>query len=306
MSALYDCLIERDLDAIPAAARAFLETSPAEDLWTAVARFAVLSYAPSQHAKRAVMAVRAVHDLREEAGERWVDWIVECARYAAESRQPWSEPPMLDPPEVDPSQPPNVEELRAAIETKDRPRAEQWLAARVDDADGDLRAVARGDALLLTDAVLALAPHLGEKGRYALLRIAIWEMLAGNSEELPAESLDALIAKAIAENGSLESVRNVLLVCSQGCHPERERGTWAGGGERHGPSATTHPGPSLTLGMTGFVAKPLHPYHLARDYAQTLLAHAARLPQNANIDGFLAAVRDNLERGEGYEDWTLA
>src|SRR5881392_3117710 len=35
------------------------------------------------------------------------------------------------------------------------------------------------------------------------------------------------------------------------CHPERERGIWAGGrgeNERFAPSA--HPGPSLTLGVT--------------------------------------------------------
>jgi hypothetical protein len=97
-SALYEPLIERDLAAIPAAARAFADAHSPDDLWIAVTRFAVLAYVPSQHAKRAVMACRAAHDLREELGERWIDMIIECARYAAESRPPWSEPPILDPP----------------------------------------------------------------------------------------------------------------------------------------------------------------------------------------------------------------
>src|SRR5207237_261268 len=34
------------------------------------------------------------------------------------------------------------------------------------------------------------------------------------------------------------------------CHPERERGTWAGGGAQLEPRATHPPGPSLTLLMT--------------------------------------------------------
>jgi hypothetical protein len=233
----------------------------------------VLAYAPSQHAKRAVMAARAAHDLRDAMGERWTDLIIECARYAAESRQPWSEPPIPDPPVVDDAQPRDIEELRAAIDAKDRPRAERWLAARVDDADDDLRTVARGDALLVTDAVLALAPLLGDKGRYALLRIAIWEMLADNSEEPSRESLEALIANAIAEKGSLESVRKVLIASSSPLPAFRREGQGEG----------------------------LEPYRLARDYAQTLLVHAAGLPEP-----LLAAVRENLEKGESFEEWSFA
>jgi hypothetical protein len=268
VSALYEPLIERDLEAIPAAVRAFLETHSAEELWVSIARFAVLAYAPSQHAKRAVMAARAAHDLREVMGERWTELLIECARYAAASRQPWSEPPMLDPPQVEPGQPRDAAELRAAIEAKDRPRAERWLAARVDDADDDLRALARGDARLLTDAVLALAPLLGDKGRYALLRIAIWEMLNDNSEENPKEPLETLIANAVTEKASPDSVRKVLVA-----------------------NVPRPPSP----------VHPIEPYRLARDYAQTLLVHAAGLPEP-----LLAAVRENLEKGESFEDWTLA
>jgi hypothetical protein len=276
MTSWYEPLIERDLEAIPGAARAFLETHTAEELWTSVARFAVLAYAPSQHGKRAVMAVRAAHDVREAMGERWVDLLIECARYAAEGRQPWSEPPILDPPPVDPTQPNDRDALRTAIEAKDRPRAEQWLAARSADADDDLRVVAEGDALLVTDAVFALAPHLGDKGRYALLRIAIWEMLAGNDPEPIPESIDDLIADVIAQKGSIESVRRVLL--------------W---------SAGRQPAVGQAAGAPTFT-----PYHLSRDYAQTLLAHATPLPPGANLSRFLAAVHENLAQGESYENWS--
>src|SRR5947208_991841 len=53
VAALYERLIERDLDAIPAAVRTFRESHSSDDLFLAVARFAILAYAPSQHAKHA-------------------------------------------------------------------------------------------------------------------------------------------------------------------------------------------------------------------------------------------------------------
>ena len=60
------------------------------------------------------------HDVREELGERWTEMILECARYASESRQPWSEPPMMTPPQIDPAQPMDGDELRAAMAGRDR------------------------------------------------------------------------------------------------------------------------------------------------------------------------------------------
>ena len=123
--ALYEPLIERDLAAIPAAARAFAAAHSADELWVAIARFAVLAYSPSQHSKRAVMACRAVHVLRDS---HFVNWVAECARYAAESRQPWSEPPILDLPRVDAEAPRDLAELRASIEANDRLRAAHLAA----------------------------------------------------------------------------------------------------------------------------------------------------------------------------------
>ncbi len=272
-SELYEPLVERDLDAFTAAARSWAE----DDLWVAVARFAVLAYAPSQHSKRSVMAVRAAHENR---GDRYFDLIVECARYAAESRQPWSEPPILDPPAIDDSQPRDLEELREAIASGDRARAERWLAARIDDCEDDLKSIATGDAALMLDTALALIPLLGEKGRHALLRMPILEMLANPAREITDEPLDALIARAIEKKGSIDSVRAVFVAVAR---------AQAG---------------SLRNGRTEACA----PYTLARDYAQTLIAHAMvrRFPPGADVDGFLAAVHENLEHGESYAEWSFA
>lgn len=281
-SALYEPLIERDTDAFRIAAQTFADAHSDEELWTAVTRFAVLAYAPSQHGKRSVMACRAAHDVRAAAGERWRELIIECGRYAGESRQPWSEPPPLDPPPFESSQPRSLDELREAIRDGDRARAERWLAARLEDSAGDtvddLCRIARGDALLILDAARALAKLLGDKGRYALLRLVVFELLAGSEEAEPPDSLDALIDRVVAEKGSVESVRAVLIRVAAHRY------------DLHADAPV----------------RPLEPYHLARDYAQTLIAHAVapRLPAGAGVDRFLDAVHRNLEEGENFAEWT--
>lgn len=276
----YEPLIERDLEAIPAAARAFLESHSEADLWISVARFAVLAYAPSQHAKRAVMACRAAHGVRDEMGDRWTDMVIECARYAAEARQPWSEPPILDPPE--PSRD-DLEELREAIREGDRLRAERWLAACLGDAEARLREVVRGDALLMLDAAAALLALLGEKGRYTLLRMPVWELVAGDDDPGDDLPVDTLLARAVEQNGSIDTVRAVFLAIA--------RRPGVGAGDRGAPAS----GPRLD------------PYPLARDYAQTLIAHdyARRLPRE-QAERLLHAVHHNLVHGESYADWSFA
>jgi hypothetical protein len=239
---LYEPLIERDLDAIPSAVRAFLEEQPAHELFVAVARFAVLAYAPSLHSKRAVMACRAAWDLREAMGDRWTDLLVECARYAAESRRPWSEPPILD-----------------EIETPD---------------ENELRARVRGDARLMLDTALALLPVLGEKGKGALLRMAVQELEAEpDAPPDPAESVEVLVQRAIDAKGSVESVRDVFLATSSPHSPGAGRG------------------------------EPPPVYHLARDLAQTVIAHSTPVPDHLRAP-FLAAVHHNLAHGESLAGWS--
>lgn len=271
---LYEPLIERDLDSIELAVERFLETQSEVDLWVAIARFAVLAYAPSQHAKRAVVACRSALVIRDECGSRWRDLLVECARYAAESRQPWSEPPILEPPAVDLDAATDRAELIAAIAAKDRLRAERWLSARLHDCEDDLRSLAKGDALLMLETALSLEPHLGAKGRFALLRMPIHELLGEPEESGP---FDALLSNAIAARGAVEAVSPLLAVTL-------------------GRPIVAGPSPEW----------PFEPYHLARDFAQTLLAHdaARRLP--IRRDEFLAAVHHNLAHGESFETWSFA
>ncbi len=241
---LYEPLIERDLSAIPAAVREFLDEHEVHDLYLAVARFGVLAYAPSQHSKRAVMACRAAWDLREEFGDRWPALIVECARYAAEARQPWSEPPIFD-------------------------------SLEVPDED-ELRANAKGDALLMLDTALALIPILGEKGKAALLRMPLMEMEAEpnppNDNDAPIEEL---VQRVVDSNGAVDAVRDVFIWSAK--HP-----------------TTRQPDNPTT---------PIYP--LARDYAQTLIAHATPLPAPLR-ETFLAAVHHNLAHGESFAEWSFA
>jgi hypothetical protein len=263
----YEPLIERDLDAIAPAAHAFLASHAPEELWTSVTRFAVLAYAPSQHAKRAVLACRAAYDVRGVMGERWVELIIACAKYAAASRPPWSEPPILEPP---PPSNANVEELRSG----DRLRGDRWLSAVLDHAEVALRDIVRGDARLMLDAATALLPHLGERGRFALFRMPVAELVAepdARDEDAPIETL---IERAA--DGSIDAVRDVF----------------------------------VALAMRPAVREaqpPLAPYDLARDYAQTLIAHAfaCRLPR-AQADALLHAVHRNLDEGESYAAWSFA
>lgn len=295
VSALYEPLIARELGAVEQAVRAFREGASSEELFLAVARFAVLSYAPSQHAKHAVLAALSTWELREEAGDRWDDLVAECAYYASASRQPWSEPPILTPPETEGWAAADADELRRACEAQDRLRAERWLARRLDDPAlaGDLLTVAGedlsdlGHKLIIARAALKLVPILGDQGKYVTLRMAVWEMTAyrGEGRATIDRDLDRLISRCIAENGSLESAHAVFLFD-------------AALGDVEGPAP-----------VRGKGAPPV--YRLGRDLGSTLKAHAvarrlrARFPQ-ADVDGFVAAVHHNLDHGPSLEDWSFA
>lgn len=289
VNALYLPLIERDFDAIPGTAREFLAASSPEELWVATARFAVLAFAPSLHSKRALAACRAALELKEEAGERWPDLIVECARYAAESRPAWSEPPPLDPPAVEPGEAPG---LRQSIEAGDRHAAERWLAANLADAPPVLLQSATGETLLLLDTALALLEPLGERARYPLLRTVVWDLVSGGDQEDASCPLEEAIAEASRERGAADRVSAVFVA---------EARSRLMGGERRAPP----PVHQAAGGAPG--GRVLEPYRLSRDFAQTLIAHAVaqRLP-SAEARSLLEAVHDNLRHGESFSEWSLA
>ncbi|HSY49526.1 MAG TPA: hypothetical protein VLC46_11990, partial [Thermoanaerobaculia bacterium] len=224
----YESFIERDLAAVPAVIASFRADHSAEEAWTAVTRFATLAFAPSQHSKHALLTCLSAWDLRTVLGERFDDAIVACALYAAASRQPWSEPPMLNPPKVAPDQRGDVDELRAAIASSDRLRAERWLAGRYLDpnlahdyfsaASDDFEDL--GHKLIVASAAWRLAELLGEQGRYAVLRVGVWEMVAdgcresgvgGRSEFDLDFSCSAVVSNVIANGGDVISAHSLFL-----------------------------------------------------------------------------------------------
>ena len=223
----YDAFIERDLAAIPDVIASFRKDHSAEETWTAVTRFAVLAFAPSQHSKHALLACLSVWDLRDDLGDRFDEAIVQCAIYASASRQPWSEPPMLDPPKLAPDQRGDLDELRAAIAESDRLRAERWLAKRYDDPDlaHDYFTAASDDfedlghKLIIASAAWRLAGLLGEKGRFAMLRVGVWEMVAYNGDRKSGvggrSDLDSictsLVAGVIVNRGDIVSAHALFL-----------------------------------------------------------------------------------------------
>lgn len=319
-SALYTPLIERDDARIPQAVRTFADAHGFDELWLAITRFAVLAFAPSQHAKHALLSCLAAHDLREESGDRWQDLLIECARYAAGSRQPWSEPPILEPPPGDPADGRDLDQLRAAIASRDRLAAEHWLAARLDSPTltDDLYTVAGedfedlGHKLIVSVGAVRLANLLGEKGRFAALRVALWEMTGysgetfhGSSDVDPRDLLQSLVANAVAEEGSIESAHAVFLLDAalETNNPTvlRRTSRWLESDRTRSPSA-----PRVAN------AAPQPPiYSLARDYAAFLKARAvaSRLGKRfADVDmtPFVDAVALNLEQAPSFEDWSFA
>src|SRR6185369_315819 len=262
------------------------------------------AYAPSQHAKHAFLACLAAYDVRQELGASYREMLTECAIYAGGSRLPWSEPPILDPPQVE-----EEPDLDAAIRDGDRLAAEHWLAFHLDDPSLEQRyfeAASRdfedlGHKLIISRAAWRLVPILGEKGRFALLRAGVWEWTAYRGETfvergVPVDReqlVDRIVADVIEERGSLIATHNLFLL----------------------DAALGTPAESRVLDYLSFVesaqqpnnstTQKLEPYRLARDYAQTLIAHAVatRIPQAKKM---LPSVHENLEQATGFEEWSFA
>lgn len=286
---LYEPLIERDLDAIPRACREFRAEHSSEELFLAIARFAVLAYSPSQHGKHALLACLSTWELREELGDRFDDMVIACARYAAEGRQPWSEPPILDPPAPGTG---SIEELRTAVRDCDRLLGERWLAARIDDCRDDLLLVATDDLedfghkLIVANACLKLVPVLGEKGRYALLRVAVWEMTAYRGPEPSSRGAWDLDDVLAGNDGSIEGAHEVFLYDAAREAGVLDRlGVW----RRQSPLSQA----AAPAAATGVAA--LESYDLSRDYGGYLKAHAvAKRIDHPLMSAFVHAVHDNL------------
>ena len=292
----YDPLIERDLPATARAVREFCASHGAEEGWKAVARFAVLAYAPAQHAKHALLCCLSAWEIRDLLGERFVDALVECAAYAATSRQPWSEPPILDPPPPDPA---------AKLRGADRLEAERWLATRFDPAE--YFAVAADDfedlghKLIVANAAFKLANLLGEKGRYAALRVGVWEMTAYSGgpyrERGGGVTMEQLADNMVAGGGDIESAHAVFLYDSA---------LETGQEKRVGDYLSQLPvaGCPLPVGQPATGNRQLPIYRYARDCGAYLKSHA--VARRRGIDRIIAAAWHNLQYGPSLEAFSFA
>ena len=315
----YDAFIERDLTAIPDVIASFRANHSAEEAWIAVTRFAVLAFAPSQHSKHALLACLSAWDLRDDLGDGFDEAIVQCAIYASASRQPWSEPPILDPPKLQPDQRGDLDELRAAVAESDRLRAERWLAKRYRDPDlaHDYFTAASDDfedlghKLIIASAAWRLADLLGEKGRFAMLRVGVWEMVALGGGEWGVGSgsgdLDSLcsglVANVMANGGDIVSAHALFLfdaALQTNDDSVIARVAVHLSAIASAPTPTPHTPPPAPA-----------PYSFARDYGSCLKAHAVakrlrlRFP-NADFDGMLVAVHKNLETSPSFEGMAFA
>ena len=327
---LYDSFIERDVPAIPAAVREFRVDHSSDELWQAVTRFAILAYAPSQHSKHALFSCLAAWDLRDALGDRFDDVVTQCAIYTAASRQPWSEPPILEPPAVAAGAPRDRSELRQAIAAGDRLRAERWLAARFETSDfaADFFAVAADDfedfghKLIAAVTAFRLAGLLGEKGRFAALRVAIWEMAAYRGSDVGLSSSDCdpaalaarLIEQMIAERGDLVAAHRLFLLDAALQCEERDVLAKVCGslqaeiGEIARPKGSS-PRTAVAVGVTDHDELPV--YRLARDYGELLKswAVAQRMAQRfpaLETRAIAGAARDHLETAPSADEFTFA
>ncbi|MEO8218106.1 MAG: hypothetical protein ABI718_13585 [Acidobacteriota bacterium] len=327
ISQLYQPLISRDVEAFPSAVRRFRKDHDSIELFQAVARFAILCYSPSQHGKHAVIACLSTYQLRDELGGRFDDVVSECGVYAALSRQPWSEPPVTDPPRVGPGHPFSTEEIREAIASGDRRRGECWLTRgmREPGFDRDFFRAASDDLgdlghkLIVANTAWEIAGLLGDEGRYATLRVAVWEWVSyrdSQPEADPAPEIDSadllksLIAGFVAEQGgmvpfhALVLFEAALLAAERAGEPALFRRVSAQ------LNQTAPPALELAAVASRSPIEP-YPYRLARDYGQLLKAYslAKRLGQrfpDIDFEPMLLAARYNLEHGPSFEEWSFA
>ncbi len=303
---LYAPFLERDENGIRAAIREYRRSHTSQELFESVARFAVLAYAPSQHAKHAMICCLSAWEVRDKLGDRFDDLLAECAIYAAASRQPWSEPPITDPPPLDAKQRGDIDELRESVAAQNRLRGERWLAKRYRDPDfaRDYFTVASDDfedlghKLIIAVTAWKLARIFGEQGSYPTLRTGIWEMTAYRGERYAEKggSIDrqTLIQNMVANRGDIVSAHALFLydAAEQTGDADVMRRVRDYLGSTGTPAGTDKSVRATSLRF--------QPYRLARDYGAFLKAFAR------GDDRVIAAAKYNLDHAPSFDEFTFA
>lgn len=153
-----------------------------------------------------------------------------------------------------------------------------------------------GMKVIVTDAAIRLSRILGEQGRYAALRIAVWEMTAaaGKTPRTEARSYtealrSRLVDNALAEKGSIESVQAVFLYDAA-----KDTNVF----DRVCGYLATLPVREAPVAAVKKIDPPV--YRLARDYGQHLRAFAS------GDERLQLATADNLEHASSFVDWSFA
>jgi hypothetical protein len=325
MNELYEPMLARDIKAIPAAIRAYREEHSSEDLFRSVSRFAVLAASPSQHGKHALLACVAAREIEPEMQGQFDELLTECAIYAAQSRLPWSEPPISEPPEVAPDHPSSLDEIRASMEARDRIRGEQWLASLVQKGDvaRDFFAAAVmdlsdfGHKLIVAVGLWKLSLFHEQPGSYRFLRAAIGEWTGyyeAAAEQIPGdevireELLRNVIDDVIATDGEMEAFHRLVLLDAA-----IDAAALAGDDAIFNHVAA-HLASEIKVSRNA-ERKPsnhaeleLPTYRLARDYAEYLKAFAIAGRRCSGQDGarLIAAAKYNRDHSPSFEEWSFA
>lgn len=321
LPSFYEPLIERDLDGARERIALYRQSESDDRLFDAVTRFAILSYSSSQHGKHALLACLSAHDIRDFLGAHYGDVLTECALYAANSRPPWSEPPITDPPPLEGDPP----ELLEALVQRDRHAAERWLAAHLDAPSlaaeyfsaavrcaGDL-----GHPLIVAVASWRLAVLMHPAGRFATLRVGLWEMIAAQTMLEPFESTDAPPPKQIAHSlieGMVQSRADVERAHAL-YHFDAAAQAITIAGDDAILNAVAARATSAETSKNSAVTEPVPPhafvYNLSRDLGSLLKSKAVATRLEREFPGLgaeriVAAALENLEHGPSFEEWGIA
>jgi hypothetical protein len=321
-SPLFEAMLYRDRDAIASGIVAALADGGVDALFKDLIRFAVLAFAPSEHGKAALLAVVAGSEIANALDDS-ATLVRHCAEYQADTRTPWSEPPIGDPPALEASQRDDFQEIEEAIIHGDRLRGERWLAANLERNDLAERffsaaIAASGESLLTIPVAVALwkiASSVPDHVRFSILRNAVndWtqhphEMRkSATSELLWSDELKRLSVDVARRGGSLLELQRLIALGS--LHELEE----AAGGEvaRGAASAIMAEREEETSAEMVSAAEPPPPlYTLARDYATYLILYRMR-PQLAGAAGvdaanaILNAAWSEMQK-ENFEAWTMA
>lgn len=324
-NALYEPMLVRDAEETRATVSHHVSRHGAQAVMSAIVRFAVLAFTPSEHGKAALLSAAAASAILARV-ERAGDLIAECAIYSAGTRAPWSEPPVSDPPPLDRDQDDSIETIRAAIDSRDRLGAERWLAKLLEREnvaerffDAAALTLARGESGVITAvAAWEIASQAPPRARFPILRVAVDEWTSNSDEEeridVPTEEGDEHVllyrvaATYLAQQGTPLAFRKVALFSALHAMAKMKAGAAARRSVATYLFATTSAGDVPAAGVSP-EQPPIYP--LARDYGAALRAFAARESLRGKYDeAFLAAIcataLKNLDSSESYEEWALA